>query len=231
MKKILIALLAAVMLFTLAGCSGSNDFEADLSNLPAIEGADFETLIDDFVEDHFNVIALKTGEKEKPFDADYTLNNGGKCYTSDESVATVSDSGTIKAVGRGVCYVVLVGDENVFGRDIGVYKVMVDAPAGMLIGNLFSGMPDGVGELMSIIFTVMGVLFLVGVGVVIFIVVKEAKNNKTTAPGFDVPQQPGFTMPDMGTQQPDFGGAAGKTCPKCGQQAEGAFCPYCGTKL
>lgn len=234
MKKLLVLILALAVVFTFAGCSGSEDFAPDLSDLPTIAGADFETLIDDYVEDSFNVVNLKSGDKEKPAKADYMLALGAKCYSSDESVATVSDSGTIKAVGKGTCYIAMVGN-GVFGLKSEVYKVTVDAG---ILQKLQSGDMGALSEVFGIVF---GVFFVGIICVIVFFVVKIAKSNKTSAPGFDTPisQQPGFKMPPMGNQPSDLGGvnhvnggaAAEKVCPSCGQKAEGAFCPYCGAKL
>lgn len=229
MKKILVLLLALMMVLAFTGCAGADEFEADLSDLPTIEGADFEELIDDFAEDSFNVIELKSGEKEKPMKADYTLSRGGKCYSSDESVATVSDSGTIKAKGRGTCYIALVGDESTFGREIMVYKVVVDPTLSLRLSGALSGDTGDLSIVLGIVFALIPIGMIVTVAVIITKIIRSNRAKKTDF-SMPVTQEPGNAIHNR-VSVTNTGVTPGKVCLNCGQKAEGAYCPYCGTKM
>lgn len=80
--------------------------EANLSNLPEIEGVDFLNEIENFNSNHLNTKELKVGGTHSPT-ASVWAQNGGQCYTSDASVVTVSSNGTVSAQGRGTAYVVI----------------------------------------------------------------------------------------------------------------------------
>lgn len=80
--------------------------EADLSGLPAIEGVDFAAEIANFVSTSLNTYELKIGDTHSPTAALWAK-NGGRCYTSDDSVVTVNTSGTVTAVGNGTAYVLI----------------------------------------------------------------------------------------------------------------------------
>lgn len=84
----------------------TSDTNTDTSNLPVIEGVDFASEIENFVEDPFNVIKLSVGEKYKNMYALWTQ-TGAVCYTSDESVVTVASNGAVTAQGKGVAYVII----------------------------------------------------------------------------------------------------------------------------
>ena len=245
LKKIFALALVLVLALSFAACSNEEaNFEPDLSDLPEIEDLDVEELIEDFAEESHNVVELETGEKERLFGSNVALSNGGECYTTDDSVATVSDSGTVTAKGQGACYIIVVGvgapdwlieqQPDVDHRKIEVYKIMVDVPASMGLKSFFGGMDSEAKGLMSMGLTIMGVVFAAGVALIIIIIVAVKKANKTNAPGFDMPQ---FQAPDFNSQvngvnqvnaQP-----GGKFCGNCGQQVEdgNAFCPYCGSKM
>ena len=79
--------------------------EADLSNLPQIDGVDFKTEIENFAESELNTYTLKIGDKHEPTAAVWA--NGDNCFTSDASVVTVAGNGTVTAVGRGTAYVII----------------------------------------------------------------------------------------------------------------------------
>ncbi len=244
LKKLALLALALVLIFSFVACSGDEAaFEPDLSHLPEIEGLDVEECIDAFAETSFNVVEMDTGDKSVLMGTNVTLAYGGRCYTTDKSVATVSDSATVTAKGQGACYIIVVGvgapdwlikqQPDVDHREIEVYKVMVDVPASMGLGNFFNGMNSEQRGLLGLGLAVMGVIFAVGVTVIVVIVVKVKKANKTNAPGFDVPQYraSGF-FADNGVNQVNAQ-PGGKFCSGCGQKVEegNAFCPYCGNKL
>lgn len=68
-----------------------------------------ESDILDFYPDNFNCEELAIGETHKP-SASIWLNGGkGKAYSSDEAVATVSNSGVVTAKGKGTAYIKIVG--------------------------------------------------------------------------------------------------------------------------
>lgn len=68
---------------------------------------DFETAISEFESTSLNTYTLKLGETDTPDAAVWTNNGRTKCYSSDESVVTVSDKGLVTAVGEGTAYVVI----------------------------------------------------------------------------------------------------------------------------
>ena len=79
--------------------------EADLSNLPQIDGVDFKAEIENFAESDLNTYTLKIGDKHQPTAAVWA--NGDNCFTSDDSVVTIAGNGTVTAVGRGTAYVII----------------------------------------------------------------------------------------------------------------------------
>lgn len=95
--------------------------EADLSNLPRIEGIDFADEIANFNSTKLNTIELKTGETHSPTAALWAQ-SGGTCYTSDASVVTVNNNGNVTAEGRGTAYVVI---KTSFGDMFEIYKYVV----------------------------------------------------------------------------------------------------------
>lgn len=94
--------------------------EADLSNLPEIEGVDFLYEIENFNSTFFNTFTLEVDEMHTPTAAVWAQR--GSCYTSDESVVTVAKNGNVKGIGRGTAYVVIVGSTGMYE----VYKYMVE---------------------------------------------------------------------------------------------------------
>lgn len=215
-SKLLMIILVLLMALSMAGCGRNSDaFKPDLSDLPEIENVDFAEEIDNFVEDPFNVIDIKSGEKAKIDKADVTLKFGGQCYTSDDSVATVSDKGVVTAKGKGACFILV--NSNSFGPE--VYKIMVDAPKEITFVN--------------VMFVAVPVLM---VGILIAIIIAN-RTKKPKIPEFTAPQnEPMYNgygsnavnSTNYVNQQP---ANSKKICPQCGQPAEGAFCPYCGGKL
>ncbi len=97
--------------------------EADLSNLPQIDGIDFATEIANFNSTQMNTYELKVGEKHTPGAAIWAQ-SGGKCYTSDESVVTVNSSGNVTAQGKGTAYVII---KSSLGTMFDIYKYVVKA--------------------------------------------------------------------------------------------------------
>lgn len=96
--------------------------EADLSNLPTVEGVDFAYEIENFASTSLNSYELEIGGTHSPT-ASVWANAGGKCYTSDASVVTVATNGTVKAVGRGVAYVII---KSSVGNMFQIYKYTVN---------------------------------------------------------------------------------------------------------
>lgn len=96
--------------------------EANLSNLPAIDGIDFANEIANFNSTALNTTTLKVGASHSPT-ASVWASNGGTCYTSDETVVTVAANGNVTAVGRGTAYVIIkAGIGNMFE----IYKYVVN---------------------------------------------------------------------------------------------------------
>ena len=215
--KLLMIVLTLMLVLSMAGCGrNSDEFKPDLSDLPEIENVDFKEEIDCFEEDPFNVIDLKSGNKKKLDKTDVTLKFGGQCYTSDDSVATVSDKGIVTAKGKGACFILVNSDS--FGPE--VYKVMVDAPKEISFVNIMS------------------VLVPVLIVVILIVIIVANRTHKPKMPNIATPQNTPPMYNGYGdnsangtnyvNQQPASGT---KICPNCGQQAAGAFCPYCGGKL
>lgn len=68
-------------------------------------GFDFDTAISEFSSTSLNTTTLKLNETHTPTAAVWTHNNLATCYSSDESVVTVSSRGVVTAVGEGTAYV------------------------------------------------------------------------------------------------------------------------------
>ena len=94
--------------------------EANLSNLPQIDGIDFAAKIENFVETSLNTTELEVGETDMP-PASVWTQTGGQCYTSDATVVTIADNGTVTAQGRGTAYVIITG----IGGMNEIYKYVV----------------------------------------------------------------------------------------------------------
>lgn len=92
----------------------------DTSGLPEIPGVDLAYEIEYFVESGFNTHTLKVGEGHTPLAAGWTQ-VGGKCYTTDESVAEVAKNGNVFARGAGTAYVVITGMSGMYE----IYKYIV----------------------------------------------------------------------------------------------------------
>lgn len=95
--------------------------EADLSNLPQIEGVDFEEEIANFAESDLNTYVMKIGDNHMPTASVWA--NGDNCFTSDESVVTVAGNGNVTAVGRGTAYVII---KSSIGNMFQIYKYVVN---------------------------------------------------------------------------------------------------------
>lgn len=95
--------------------------EANLSNLPEINGVDFLKEIENFNSTPLNTRELKVGGAHSPT-ASVWAQSGGKCFTSDASVVSVSDNGTVSAQGRGTAYVVITSG---IGSMFEIYKYIV----------------------------------------------------------------------------------------------------------
>lgn len=95
--------------------------EADLSNLPAIEGVDFAGQIAMFASTPLNTKELHVGEAHTPT-ASVWAQNGGTCYTSDAKVVSVAPNGAVTAKARGTAYVVI---KSGIGNMFEMYKYIV----------------------------------------------------------------------------------------------------------
>ncbi len=95
--------------------------EANLSNLPEIDGVDFLKEIENFNSTPLNTKELKVGGAHSPT-ASVWAQSGGECFTSDSSVVTVSSNGTVIAQGRGTAYVVI---KSGIGAMFEIYKYIV----------------------------------------------------------------------------------------------------------
>lgn len=221
-SKILMFVLTLTIVLSLVGCAGRNSevFEPDLSDLPKIDGVDVEEEIDAFEEDAFNVIDIESGKKKN---VEKLNSNNKKYYTTDDSIATVSDKGVVKAKEKGACYILAVRD-FAGSKRVEVYKIMVDAPEKGFFASAFEHMPKD----FMIVWVLGGIVSISMIVFVIIILVKTIKANKTEAPYFNAPPTQGYApMQNNVNAAPPVA----KVCSNCGQQAEGAFCPYCGNKL
>ncbi len=95
--------------------------DADLSNLPEIEGVDFLKEIENFNSTPLNTKELKVGSAHSPT-ASVWAQSGGECFTSDSAVVTVADNGTVSAQGKGTAYVIIKSD---IGEMFEIYKYIV----------------------------------------------------------------------------------------------------------
>lgn len=132
-KSFVAIVLAVFMLATLAGCDTivgifgrgpaigvSGVPEADLSNLPDIEGIDFAYEIEYFNSTMLNTFTLKVGDSHTP-NAAVWAGSDDSCYSSDESVVFVAKNGNVFAKGRGTAYVLIKGSTKMFE----IYKYIV----------------------------------------------------------------------------------------------------------
>lgn len=252
-KFLLVFSLILVLSLSLAACGNEEAFVPDLSELPEIPHMDAEELIEDFVPDSFNVLFLKSGEKEKARSADFVLSNGGECYSTDENVATVSSSGVITGRGKGCAYIFVVESEdspfaNNFGKDpsqrrVEITQVYVDAPASM---EFEKSVLDSAPSFIKPFFVIMIIVAIAGMGGVIFFffyVMKKSQSqqnnnmnyqmngNYGVNPGVNSGVNPGVN--DPGFTPPPVQPTGTMFCRNCGERlAPGTgFCPYCGTKL
>lgn len=83
--------------------------QIDAGKLP-----DFDAVINDFSANSFNCITLSNGQTHTPNEALWLSGSMGGTYSSNESVVTVSESGTVTAVGIGTAYVVIAAGANVY---------------------------------------------------------------------------------------------------------------------
>ncbi len=95
--------------------------EADLSKLPEIDGVDFAKEIGMFNSTPLNTKELKVGQAHSPT-ASVWAQSGGKCFTSDSSVVTIAENGTVTAQDRGTAYVVITSG---IGSMFEIYKYIV----------------------------------------------------------------------------------------------------------
>lgn len=91
--------------------------EADLSNLPEIDGIDFASEIANFTSTSLNTNTLKIGDTHKPLTW-----SSAKHYVSDTSVINVDSNGEVTAVGKGTAYLITAVDESIYN----VYKYVVN---------------------------------------------------------------------------------------------------------
>lgn len=106
-----------------SGNSEDKDFE-----IPNLGGSSNSSVddriqeeIDTFVETAGNTINLKVGEGHRPSSAVWLNGGGGSCYSTNESVITISSTGNVKAVAEGEAFVVIKTQTNMFE----VYKYIV----------------------------------------------------------------------------------------------------------
>ena len=256
-KKLFLLIFVLLLSLSLAACGNEEDFDPDLSELPEIPHMDAEELIEDFVPDAFNVLFLKSGKKEKANSADFVLSNGGECYSTDESVATVSSSGVVTGRSKGCAYIFVVEAEDSpfvsnFNKDpsqrrVEITQVYVDAPATM---EFEKKVLDSAPAFIKPFFVIMIIVAIAGMGGVIaffFYVMKKSRSqqnadmnyqmdgNYGVYPGVNTGVNPGV---NSGVNPPNFTpppapSAGAMFCRNCGERlvSGSGFCPYCGTKL
>lgn len=104
MKRFILPLLS-LLLATVLLCSVS-------LTASAAEGFDFDREIAAFTPDAFNTHELLIGEAHEPQASLWAKD--GTCYTSDASVVTVADNGTVTALSEGRAYVAIVAVTGMF---------------------------------------------------------------------------------------------------------------------
>ena len=83
--------------------------QIDTGRLP-----NFEAVVGSFSPDAFNCHTLVKGETHTPSEAMWLTGNMGGTYSSDEAVVTVSENGTVTAVGTGTAYVVIAASGTIY---------------------------------------------------------------------------------------------------------------------
>ncbi len=131
LTKVLAIIMVMSLAFTVSGCEqivglfgrgnyGNQDVpEADLSNLPYVEGIDFAYEIEYFNSTMLNTFTLKVGDSHTPTASVWA--DSGSCYSSDESVVFVAKNGNVFAKGKGTAYVLIKGSTKMYE----VYKYIV----------------------------------------------------------------------------------------------------------
>lgn len=134
-KSILAIMLVVSMMGLFTGCDqivglfgrgpiGTGDVpEADLSNLPYIEGIDFAYEIEYFNSTMLNTFTLNVGDSHTPTAAVWTDGDENTCFSSDESVVFVAKNGNVFAKGRGTAYVLIRAEES--SNMFEIYKYVV----------------------------------------------------------------------------------------------------------
>lgn len=133
MRKVIL-LITVLAIILASGCQqivgslgrspiGTGDVpEADLSNLPYIEGIDFAYEIEYFNSTMLNTFTLKVGDSHTPTAAIWA-HEEGQCFSSDESVVFVAKNGNVFAKGRGTAYVII--KSSVSNDMFEIYKYVV----------------------------------------------------------------------------------------------------------
>ena len=95
---------------------------ADLSDLPVIDGINLSKEIENFKSTDLNTFTLKIGEMHTP-GASIWASSGGSCFTTDGAVVTISENGNVTATGKGTAYVVI---KEGIGTMFEIYKYVVN---------------------------------------------------------------------------------------------------------
>lgn len=86
----------------------------------------WEKYASDFESTWYNTITLELGQQNTPTSAVW-VKGGGQAQSSDETVVTVDDEGTVTAVGLGQAYVVFIGSTDMY--ETYLFHVTEDATA------------------------------------------------------------------------------------------------------
>ena len=79
-----------------------------IASIPAMAaGFDFETAIAEFSSNNMNTFTLEVGKTHTPTGALMAQQGMATCYSSDETIVTVSSTGTVTAVAEGTAYVAI----------------------------------------------------------------------------------------------------------------------------
>ena len=123
-KWIVIPIVVVVALLLIAAIFSGARLISNLvsgSSFSSLFGLDKDTEVDkqiqeeieSFVPSHSNSYVLKVGEGHTPGCAIW-LKGGGTCYSTDESVVTVSSTGNVHAVGTGEAFVVIKASTGMY---------------------------------------------------------------------------------------------------------------------
>lgn len=202
---------------------------------------DFETEIFQFAPDKSNTFELEVGEVHKPGAAVWA--EDGQCYSSDETVVTISSNGKVTAVSEGTAYVAIVAGRNLSkvyrydvvaagtGSNDSFLDQLKEAP------NLIEKNHHTISTIQTVMVIIIAFLLLIGVAASVYIFITAPKCGMSRAWALAPVLSSVFGLiAFIIVRTASKATAAGSNtivCPTCNavHPAGTAVCNICGTKL